>query len=228
MIFTPGERLVRALLEDDDPEAFTADFDDVDLKDELSASSEVRIKGPSVAGFHRMLDRNLGSRRRLKTDNNTYLERRENNRIALRFHATDIATVDPEDNISIMLTGPSSPTYIRRFGDYPNSGVSSSPKEWRTRTTFERLNAFLPAGWQVISHYTRASRTDPENVPRKNWFVWFNPHAPVFDTFTVEVSEGDQILSDGTLQYRGILFDLKHNAPWKNERKARKQAQRAA
>ena len=64
--------------------------------------------------------------RRRKLANNTYLENRENH-YAVRLHRTDI------------------------LGAYPDGSISLNAGGWRTVTTKERLNRYLPAGfglWQ--------------------------------------------------------------------------------
>jgi hypothetical protein len=64
---------------------------------------------------------------RRKVDNNTYLERRQEGKIAIRLHSTDIIIFHPSGDIELNTGG------------------------WQTVTTKDRLNEFLP-GWRVWSN----------------------------------------------------------------------------
>lgn len=67
---------------------------------------------------------------RRKLANNTYAERRDNGAIAIRLHATDVVTFHPDGTI------------------VANSGG------WKTHTTKERLNDYLPARiWQKAGRW---------------------------------------------------------------------------
>lgn len=64
---------------------------------------------------------------RRKLENNTYLERRDENSIALRLHETDVLTFTPYGHITIRTGG------------------------WHTVTTRDRINRYLPRPWSVGS-----------------------------------------------------------------------------
>jgi hypothetical protein len=134
------------------------------------------VKGASIAGTHRDLDRKFAQQRRLrrdgpteyfKVDHNTVLVRDTlDGSIAVKFHYTDIITVSTDDTLVVS-----------------NGG-------WHTVTTLARLNDWLPAGWGLYSL-------------KGNWY-WHNyRHSdeelnPGFKR-TQPYSNGDKITADGTL-----------------------------
>lgn len=86
----------------------------------------------------------LGSRDRRKLANNTYLERRDENTIAVRLHATDVVTFRPQS-------------------------VEINTGGWFTVTTKNRINRFSP-----IHIYSERRRwllylNKSEDVPYPNW-----------------------------------------------------------
>jgi hypothetical protein len=64
---------------------------------------------------------------RRKLQNNTYLERRDGDAIAVILHATDVVTLFPDGTVEL------------------NSGG------WNTLTTRDRINNYLPGNWHVSS-----------------------------------------------------------------------------
>lgn len=72
------------------------------------------------------LDKQLGDRDRRKVQNNTYLNRRGEDAIAVTLHATDVLTANSNGTVVL------------------NSGG------WHTMTTKDRINGWLPAGWVLF------------------------------------------------------------------------------
>lgn len=66
-------------------------------------------------------------RERRRLQNNTYLERRPGDDIAVRLHSTDVLTFSPDGTITLDTGG------------------------WNTVTTKDRMNTYLPSRWRVGS-----------------------------------------------------------------------------
>lgn len=78
-----------------------------------------------MAGLYDGLTERSKGRDRRKLENNTYLERRPGGAWAVRLHATDILTVQP------------------------NGTVQANTGGWESVTTKARLNEYLPGGWGI-------------------------------------------------------------------------------
>jgi hypothetical protein len=85
------------------------------------------VYAEDTSTIYRELDEKLQGRNkdRRKVGNNTYAERRDDGSIAIRLHATDIVTVSPTGLLILESGG------------------------WRTVTTKDRINQYLPAGYSL-------------------------------------------------------------------------------
>ncbi len=77
---------------------------------------------------YNQMDSVLRNRARRKVANNTYLNRRDDKTIAVTLHSTDVVTAHEDGTLTL------------------NSGG------WRTITTKDRINAWLPRGYILCQH----------------------------------------------------------------------------
>lgn len=136
--------------------------------------AEQTVAEPVKSAEYARLDLQLQGRNKSsrKLDNNTYAERRGED-IAIRLHQTDILTYKKDGTI------------------VANSGG------WKTTTTKDRLNNYLPSGWSVSQ--------------RKGLWYWRN------------WDQDDVLFTDGDYIKNGIVHSQATNGAEKNQKALRKQ-----
>jgi hypothetical protein len=166
----------------DDPNQMGLDFnpDVVDPKSEIMryAQTPFRVRGYGPTDLYAKLQQKLHGRESKKVGNNTYIIR-YNDRLAVRFHQTDVVTAYPDGKV-VAETG----------GWRPGGGRIAYG--WRREpgtTTRDRINSWLTSGWHIYQ--------------QKNEWFWYNYNANegMWDSDTrIPFNDGDTIHPDGSLQ----------------------------
>lgn len=108
--------------------------DEQELRDLLfNLDTPVGIQGPPVTGYYQSTRNRLNNRRRVKIDHNCFLILNDNDSLVLRFHATDILTIEPDNSVTI------------DFGE----------GDYKTVSTISRMNQILPDGFSISRRYKR-------------------------------------------------------------------------
>lgn len=166
----------------DDPRQMALDFnsDDLDPKAEIMRYAETpfRIPGSGPTDLYERLQQKLGNRERRKIANNTYIIT-YHNRLAVRFHQTDVVTAYGDGRVVV------------DSGGWRPGGGRYAPG-WRAepgKTTLERISGHLTSGWNI---YQKLG----------DWF-WYNraTGAGIWsDTLRLPYEDKDTIHPDGSLQ----------------------------
>jgi len=165
----------------DDPNQLGLDFntDDLDARDEIMRYAEqpFSIPGTGPTTVYQRLTGTLFNRPTKKLANNTYAIR-HNDRLAVRFHQTDVVTAYPDGRV-----------VVNSGGGWRPGGGQQAPG-WRTSpgtTTMARMNEWLCSGWQIYK--------------LKGEWYWFNAAGPRHWETEVRYpySDLDYIKPDGSL-----------------------------
>ena len=139
----------------DDPNQLGLDFnsDELDAKDEIMRYAEqpFSVPGAGRTDLYQRLTGTLHNRPQKKVGNNTYAVR-HNDRLAIRFHQTDVVTAYPDGRV-----------VVNSGGWKQGSGGHGYNPGWRAEpgtTTMARMNDWLCSGWQIYK--------------LKNEWYWFN------------------------------------------------------
>jgi hypothetical protein len=127
--------------------------------DARAAREDMRDIGPPIQWANV-----LGNRPRKKLDRNTYLVR-EYDSISVKLYDTNILTAQPNGDVSVNMGG------------------------YRTVTTTDRINKFLPHGWKLCVRQGQDF-----------WFNWETGAGRLESGYSIPFTDGDVILNDGTLQ----------------------------
>ena len=137
----------------DDPNQLGLDFnsDDLDPKAEIMRYAEqpFSVPGAGPTELYDDLLHKLNRRPRKKVANNTYIVSYPD-RLAVRFHQTDVVTAFPDGRVVIESGG------WRPGGGQQDYGWRDEPG----RTTMDRINSWCPSGWKIYKK-------------DKKWY-WFN------------------------------------------------------
>jgi len=198
--------IVDRLLEDDPPitpeqpkQSSSDKEEDEDIRDLFlrlnKAPEPFQARSSRGTGLQRyqQMSAQLTRRPRLKIDNNTYLLRGDNGAIHVRLHQTNIVTYSPDGTATFNTGG------------------------WPTRTTRDRIDAWIPAGWAI---YTEPFKKHGEETPELWWetprggqpirggigkMFWYNraTNAGTYDSgWYIPFTDGDSIAPDGTLHHQ--------------------------
>lgn len=175
----------------DDPNQLGLDFnpDVTDPKAEIMRYSEqpFRISGTGPTDLYAKLQNKLHGRESKKVANNTYIIRYDD-RLAVRFHQTDVVTAYPDGRVVAQTGG------WRPGGGKWAYGWSGEPGT----TTRDRMNSWLASGWHIYQH-------------KHEWF-WYNYSANRgmwSDDIRYPYTDGDTIYPDGSLQMQAHPVYLK-------------------
>ena len=202
--------IVDRLLEDDvpvdpqqQPEQASPDEDENirDLFFRLNAAPEpFHAEGtPNGLGRYDRFNEQLGNRTRRKLANNTYLERKPDDSISVRFHNTDIVNYKPDGTGTFSMGG------------------------WPTISTRSRMSDHISGDWRV---YSESYKKHGEEAPDLWWDMpgnqygggdgrpimsgvgkpfWYNraTNAGTWESgWRIPFTDGDQIRPDGTLLHQ--------------------------
>jgi hypothetical protein len=175
----------------DDPNQLGLDFnpDVADPKAEIMRYAETpfRIPGTGPTDLYNRLANKLHGRESKKVGNNTYVIR-YNDRLAVRFHQTDVVTAYPDGKVVVETGG------WRPGGGRVSYGWRAEPGT----TTRDRINTWLTSGWHIFQK-------------NHEWF-WFNYHANqgMWDSdLKLPYNDGDTIFPDGSLQLQADPIPVK-------------------
>jgi len=114
------------------------DEDFEDPKDfALGGDDTIPIQGPGLQGYYDSLRGQLQGETKKKVERNTYLVLNDDESISVLLHATDILVIQPDNTLEIS------------FGD----------DDYKTVTTVNRMNMFLPSGFSISRTYKRGGRS---------------------------------------------------------------------
>ena len=134
----------------------------------------------------------LNGRLKKKLANNTYLLRRPDGVLAVRFHNTDILTIFPDNRVVTSTHGTGADKYRganHRWGHY-----GGEEQQWHTPATLERLNLYLPGTWRLFGKKPRG-----EDHASWNWF-WYNSSGDYRSrNKQIPYTDGDFISGSGEL-----------------------------
>lgn len=185
--------LFRILIEDEQPvpppgdpnqPALASSADDLDPKSEVMryADEPFTIRSGSPTDLYQRLTNKLGTRPSKKVGNNTYVVRHPD-RLAVKFHQTDVVTAFPDGRI-----------VVNSGGWKPGSGGHGYNPGWRSEpgtTTMARMNDWLSSGWQIYR--------------LKGEWYWYNRGSGVrhWESDTrLPYTDGDHITPEGALQLK--------------------------
>mgnify|MGYP001302721076 CR=1 FL=1 len=162
----------------DDPNQLGLDFnaDDFNAQDELLRYAEqpFSVPGAGPTDLYQRLDGKL-RRPTKKVANNTYLIRHDD-RLAVRFHLTEIVTAYPDGRVVV------------NSGGWKPGGYQQAPG-WRMEpgtTTMSRMNDWLCSGWRIYKL-------------KHEWFWYNNGQNPWDSEVRFPYSDLDYIQPDGSL-----------------------------
>jgi len=175
-----------------DPNQLGLDFnsDDLDAKSEVMRYAEqpFSVAGTGPTNLYQRLTDTLRNRPQKKVGNNTYAIRHPD-RLAIRFHSTEVVTAYPDGRVVVDSGGWKQGT----GGHGYNVGWSSEPGT----TTMARMNDWLCSGWQIYR--------------LKNEWYWYNQagERPWESAKRLPYSDRDTIKPDGALQLQQNPIYLK-------------------
>jgi len=150
------------------------------------ANEPFRVRGSGPTDLYRKLEGKLAGRPQKKIGPNTYVVR-HHDRLAVRFHQTDVVAAYPDGKVTVESGG------WRPGGGQWAYGWRAAPG----RTTMARMNDWLPSGWRIYS--------------LKNEWFWWNYNGPRGDEAEVRYpyNDGDTIFPDGSLQLHDQPIPIK-------------------
>lgn len=197
-------RLVLTLLEADELPGADAlpPEDNFDPQQYAMDNVEPTYSGNPIYGFYQSLVDKLATIRTKKRmqelmGRNTVLHmtRDRDNSIAIRFHATDIITVKPDDTTTVNTNG------------------------YHTVTTAERLDAHLPGGWKVYRRFNKIGggglyRAHGVENEQLYWTNRSHPFSRPGVMIEIPLTDGDIIMPDGTLRPQAEPIRKNKRAPF--------------
>ena len=180
-----------------DPNQLVLDFNPDELLDPEKeimryADKPFPVQGSGPTALYVELQNTLHGRPQKKVANNTYVID-HGDRIAVRFHRTDVVTAYPDGKVVVDSGGwrPGGGMYAAGWRDAPG------------RTTMDRMNGYLPSGWRIYKF-------------KDEWY-WYNIANPnrFGDEWRYPYDDGDLIDPHGSLHIQ------KHPLPLKPKRRRR-------